>query len=63
MDIPTLNLFLVGADVAGSVIILNPPRRPLLREEALNLAAWLVVMAGSDAGEEFRQLVEKVTES
>jgi hypothetical protein len=41
----TFNKFFVGV-TGGKVTIVNPPRGDITREDALMLAAWLVVMAG-----------------
>lgn len=49
MEIDTLNKFLVGSHGDG-VIVMNPPRGPMSRVEALTFAAWLVAIA--DMGEE-----------
>ena len=40
----TLNKFIVGA-MADQIVIMNPPRAPISREDALLLAAWLVAIA------------------
>lgn len=60
MFIPIENLFLV-ARIGENVVILaaDPMRlRPLPRDYALNLAAWLVALADDDA--EFPALLERV---
>lgn len=50
--IDTTNRFLVGAR-GDSVIIMRRPNAELSKEDALNLAAWLVALADPD-GEEFK---------
>jgi hypothetical protein len=47
-DIETFNKFFVSASLGGGVAILQQPIGPLLKEDAFNLAAWLVVVAGGD---------------
>lgn len=44
MDYKT-NMFLVGANVNGIVSIVRPPRGDMTTEEAINLAAWILVVA------------------
>jgi hypothetical protein len=44
------NLFLVSMLAPERVAILNPPRHPMTRAEALNLAAWLVAIADNKGG-------------
>lgn len=45
-----MNKFLVGAGGQG-VVIMNPPRGPISEDDALNLIAWIAVLAGIDAKE------------
>jgi hypothetical protein len=47
-EIETFNKFLVAAQAVGGVTILRQPIGPMMPEDALNLAAWLVVVAGGD---------------
>lgn len=54
----TENRFFVGTIGAGQVAILKPPRGAMSRDDALNLAAWLVVLA--DGKHEITDLVSKV---
>lgn len=55
------NMHLVG--VLANRVLINRPSNPLSYEQALNLAAWLAVMAecvepeGSDARADFNQLL------
>jgi hypothetical protein len=48
-EIDTFNKFIVAGN-AGGTIIMNPPRTPMTKQEALTLAAWLVAM--NDPGQE-----------
>lgn len=61
--VDTANHFLVGAQ-GETLVILNPPGRPITRREALNLAAWLVVLADvvqpDPDGKEFARLVAEI---
>lgn len=43
----TFNKFFVGV-TGGKVTIVNPPRGDISPDDALMLAAWLVVMAGKE---------------
>ena len=43
-DFDTINRFVVATNGAG-VVIMNPPRGAMRREEALSLVAWVAVMA------------------
>ncbi len=52
----TGNLFLVGVDGAGHVVVNRPLMGPLTREEAWNLAAWIVALTDPE-GKQFRTLV------
>jgi len=38
------NRFFVGVRGGAEIVIQRPPHRPITREEALNLAAYLLVM-------------------
>jgi hypothetical protein len=59
--IDTFNKFLVG--MRGETIIIGmPPRTPLVREEALLLAAYLVALA-DPSGERFRRVLEAVEDT
>lgn len=44
MKIDTANKFLVGAAM-DRIVVMNPPRGPITKEEALMLAAYLVCLA------------------
>ena len=61
-SINTLNKFAVHTNSKGEVNILLPPQNYITREEALVLAAWIVVLAGADLVE-FDDYVEAVEES
>jgi hypothetical protein len=54
--IDTTNLFWVG--VKGEAIVVMRPRQHMTKAEALNLAAYLVVLA--DENDEFPALLEAV---
>ena len=55
-EIDTFNRFAVGA--RGDLIqIMMPVNRPLSQSEALNLAAWIVAIAGPD---EFREVLDAI---
>lgn len=53
----TSNIFFVGAS-GDSISILMPPGQYISRQEALNLAAWLVAIA--DVDDEFSDLLQSV---
>jgi hypothetical protein len=55
--IETANIFLVAAN-GESIVMMNPPRRPMSKSEAMNLAAWLAVMAGSS--EDFDKMRDEI---
>lgn len=42
--IETLNQFIVAAN-GDCIVVMHPPNTPLTKEEALNLAAYLVALA------------------
>jgi hypothetical protein len=60
------NDFAVSAG-GGTIRIMNPPTRPITPREALNLAAWLLVLArsvdGSLTEKDFRLLAEQIENS
>lgn len=41
------NKYAVGSGGSGDIFIMNPPRGPISRKDALVLAAWLVTLAGN----------------
>lgn len=45
--VDTLNRFLVGA-IADRIIIMNPPHCTIPKDDALNLAAWIVAMVDDE---------------
>jgi len=52
------NHFVVG--VRGEQIVVGyPPLKPISKEEALNLAAWLRCLA-DPAGEQFDKLIQEI---
>lgn len=56
--VDTLNRYMVAVGGDGKVQIMNPPRAPMTKEEALALAAWLVALA--DTNDDFRQYLAAV---
>lgn len=52
------NRFLVSV-ICEMVVIFNPPRAPISKDEALNLAAWLVALADTDG--KFNEILQAVT--
>jgi hypothetical protein len=54
MDIT--NMFLVGS-MGDKIVIQIPPNRPLSKDEALNLAAWLVALASTNLEEDFEPIL------
>lgn len=54
----TDNKQLVGSR-GDMVVVLNPPRGPLSKDDALMFAAWLVVLAGKSL-DEFREAFDAV---
>ena len=55
------NLFAVG--VQGDNVVILKPKTRLTKDEALNLAAWLVVLSRFDFEKEFLPLLHKVENS
>lgn len=53
-DVETLNMFVVGG-LGQNVAICNPPRGPLTRAQALNLAVYLFLVSGA-SWEEFARV-------
>lgn len=60
-DMDTANKHLVGAQ-GGNIVILNPPRGPISKHDALVLAAWLVTLAANDEGSDFDRVLRAVQE-
>ena len=56
------NIFAVGV-LGDKVVILVPPPKSLSKEEALNLAAWLVALSTLDSEKEFLPLLAEVENS
>lgn len=54
------NKFGVGAQ-AGGVRILMPPKGPISKEDAIELAAWLVITSGDYDGERFKKVLDAAT--
>lgn len=59
--VDTANRFAVATGSRG-VVILLPPTRPMSEADALNLAAWLVLLTGADLNR-FRDLLQKCAAS
>lgn len=57
---PPLNTFFVGGSVDGSVSILRAPLGRLTKEDALNLAAYLIVLAGDHTLAETAELIDRI---
>lgn len=55
-----MNKYLVGANHAGLIVIQNPPRGRISPADALELAAWIVVMAEPNAPRPFAEVLEEV---
>ena len=53
------NIFAVGV-LGDRIAILKPPTTYLTKEEALNLAAWLVALSCLDSEKEFLPLLAEV---
>jgi len=53
------NQFMVGA-LGDKVVITLPPTRPLSKEEALTLAAWLVAIVTGDPEHVFQPILSAV---
>jgi hypothetical protein len=58
--IETRNLFAVAMTGDGRITILLPPRGPMIRADALNLAAYLVAMSQSAEGPSFEEVLAAV---
>lgn len=56
-ELDTSNRFRVGVSGAH-IVMLRPPRGSITKEDAINLAAWLVALA--DDGDKFRATLEAV---
>lgn len=54
------NICLVG--VQGETVVIMRPKQRLTKEEALNLAAWIVALS-DPAGEQWEKTLEAVLES
>jgi len=54
----TFNKFFVAAQ-ADKIVLLNPPRAPLTKNDALNLAAWLVCLSMATP-DEWQEAIEAV---
>lgn len=61
--IETSNKFVVGGTVDGRITVFNPPIRAvaLTPDDALLLAAYLVLMAEAKAGHAFADVYEAVS--
>lgn len=46
IHVDTINEFLVGANGHG-VVVMNPPRGPISKEQAIRLAAYLIALSGA----------------
>lgn len=46
--IDTHNQFLVGQTGMREIVIINPPRGPMSKHDALVFAAWIVTLADDD---------------
>ncbi len=57
------NAFFVSVNMRDQIIILHPPLGPLSKSQALNLAAWLAVLACNDIDSEFMPMVDEVRKS
>jgi hypothetical protein len=55
------NRFLVSSTGDGKVLVMNPPRAPLSREEAIEFAAWIVVLSGGTG--DFDDVLQEVMAS
>ena len=58
MTIDTANHFLVSVGGQG-ISVMNAPRLPMSKDEALNLAAWLVAVA-DPLGDDFQAVLDAV---
>lgn len=57
--IDTMNDHMVGV-TGGGVVIMLPPITAMPKEEAIRLAAWLVVLAGDYDAKRFGEIFEAV---
>lgn len=57
----TSNMFAVGVPGTGGIVIMQPPLpcQIITKAQALNLAAWLSVLADPD-GKEFARIVQAI---
>lgn len=53
------NRFMVGVNLNGQIRLMRMPIGQLSKEDALNLAAWLVALAETEEGE-FQEVLEAV---
>ncbi len=60
MEVDTLNRFMVSVNGVGTVQIMLPPREPLDKEAALNLAAYLVALS-DPTRERFEEVFGAIT--
>lgn len=54
------NEYFVGATVSGQVALQLPPRGPISKRQAIELAAWLITMAGDYDGAQLQRALEVV---
>jgi hypothetical protein len=59
--VDTRNKFWVGVGGQDEIVLLNPPPERFSREDALNLAAWIVALA--DRGGRFAEVLQAVRET
>ena len=58
MDISNKHMVVARLD---GIYVLNPPSGPMSKDDAIALAAWLVVVAGDRGGEKFKEALIRVT--
>jgi hypothetical protein len=61
-NLDTSNKYAVSSNRRG-IVIRNPPRAEMTKDEAIMLAALLVVAAGDFTGERFKAAFEAVTKA
>lgn len=58
-ELDTSNKFMVGVSGAH-IVMLRPPRGSITKDDALNLAAWLVALADDTPPHKFLSVMEAV---
>jgi hypothetical protein len=58
-EIDSSNMLFMVAAHGENIVVMRPPVAPITRDQALNLAAWLVALA-DPLGEQFAKVLKAV---